>query len=93
MPSCRMGSSVQLPLCALLLLRSAVQAEVLSEFIDSVGGWRAAVVLGAGFVNVDAHVEYWHTDDKVPPPFFFFPRERPLRACTESCRLAVDAEK
>lgn len=40
------------------------QLEVLSEFIDVAGGWRAAVVLGHGFVNVDADVAYWKPDER-----------------------------
>lgn len=42
----------------------ATQLDVLSEFIDVAGGWRAAVVLGHGFVNVDADVAYWKPDER-----------------------------
>jgi hypothetical protein len=40
------------------------QLEVLSEFIDAAGGWRAAVLLGPGFVNVDAELSYWRPEER-----------------------------
>jgi len=41
------------------------QIIVLSDFIETSGGWKAAVVIGQGYVNVDAKTEYWNVDEKV----------------------------
>jgi hypothetical protein len=40
------------------------QISVLNEYIEAGGGWRAAIVVGPGYVNVEANLEYWHLEER-----------------------------
>jgi len=68
------------------------QLEVLSEFIDVAGGWRAAVVLGHGFVNVDADVAYWKPDER-QAMLTEIVKYLKAQAATEAHRARAAAEK